>query len=180
MIDDYIEDTDSVRYTRRWIFEPEQIKKGSICPVCDQIVREYKRKLNSGMATSLIWLYHETSPIFGFIHVPSKAPRYVLTGSQLQKLFCWQLILPEPNKDDPAKKCSGKWCINNKGINFVCGRSVEPMYIYIYNGKVNAFSERTTTIQEALGNKFHYQQMMQANWREYLDAVTHEIQTGDL
>ena len=128
------------------------------CPVCKQNCKIYRRKLNSGMAATLCWLVSEYHGVW--IDVPRVAPRFVLKSNEHGKLVHWGLIKQKPNLDDLTKKTSGIWMPTERGILFAEGRIEVPSHVLLFDNTFHGFSEEQTTIREALGNRFNYEELM--------------------
>lgn len=130
---------------------------GTICPCCDRFGKIYAVKLNAGMANTLLWLYQNQ----GFQHLPTAAPRHVISTNSVGKLAAWGMAEAQPNDDDPSKKHLGIWRITAAGIDFVEGRSRAWSHVIHYNQTVMGFREdKKITISQALGRPFHYQELM--------------------
>ena len=131
--------------------------EGSHCPTCDQYARRYKRKLNSSMARGLIWLYKATDD---FIHVRQNAPRWLATkGGDFAVMRHWGLIEEKPHAGTD-KKTSGIWRITQAGVAFVQIDSVLHSHAYLYNDEFLGFWGELVSIKDALGEHFHYQELM--------------------
>lgn len=133
---------------------------GSKCPCCDQFARRYKRKLNSDMARSLILIVDE------YLHEPHDTSwvdiqEIDVRGGDYAKLRHWGLLESRPNDDD-TKRTSGLWRPTELGIDFAQGRARMPSHVYIYNNKVDGFTDSTITIREALGDAFDYAELWKA------------------
>ena len=134
--------------------------KGGDCPVCGQFVKVYKRTINASMAAQLIRAQrryggNETFHIKDLIEGEGG-------GADFAKLRYWGLIV-EIENTNPKKKNSGRWKVTNEGLAFILGYSQIPKYALIYNGRFLEFDgDETITIQDALGNKFNYQELMSA------------------
>lgn len=132
----------------------EHWEKGCKCPTCGQLVKLYKRKLNSGMAFFLINLYKAGE---GWHHA-----RNLMHGSfsmDYAMLRRWGLITEQPNTDE-TKRTSGFWRITDAGRQFVEETKTVPTRVHIYNDVIVGFSEEHTTIREALGKRFNYNELM--------------------
>jgi hypothetical protein len=143
----------------------EQLRAGFTCPHCGRYGQEYKRKLNSGMAASLIWLvkFYESRKPLGvdfWVNVQENGTRQVLTSREIGKLQYWGLAELKPNLDEPDKKESGLWRPTGKGIDFVYNRTRVPSHVFVYDDKVLEFSTETVNVQDALGTKFSYADLM--------------------
>lgn len=136
----------------------ENYKKGCNCPVCGQFVKRYKRKLNSGMARTLIAIYkhHKYHPVNVKDFLRSKKMQ---NNHDWTLLRYWGLIVEHENLDE-KKKSSGVWSITTKGIHFVENRVRIASHVFIYNTKVEGFSLTDTNIVESLGKHFNYKELM--------------------
>ena len=132
--------------------------KGGDCPVCGQFVKVYKRTINASMAAQLIRAQrrygdHESFHIKDLIEGEGG-------GADFAKLRYWNLII-EIKNDNPFKKNSGRWMVTEHGCAFVMGFRKITKYALIYNGRFLDFDgDETVTIQDALGNKFNYRELM--------------------
>lgn len=141
-------------------FVEMNIEAGVICPCCDEHIKKYKRKLNSGMAAALVWLvgaYRRQGG--GWVAVREIAPRHVLKSGEIGKLQHWGLIIPKPN-DDPKKRTSGIWGPAPNGVLFADNKIRVPAYVYLISNVVQGWSEETTDVIEALGEDFDYAELM--------------------
>lgn len=133
--------------------------EGCKCPVCDQFCKVYKYKVDSGMAASLCWLVSNCESD-GSVLVNEDAPRFALRSNKISRLRKWGLVSQPPCKD-PARRTSGRWTPTPTGIAFARGESSICKYVYLYNNEILNFSVgETVTIQEALGDKFNYAELM--------------------
>jgi len=148
---------DTVRDARRRVYD--SLEDGIICPCCDQTCKEYPRKLNHNMAASLIWLVREYRHRPRWIHITAEAPRFVLKTKEYATPRHWGLMEAREN-DDPTKKTSGLWRPTQDGIDFVGGRIRVASHAFLYNNTCRGLSKETTTIEEALGEFFDYQELM--------------------
>lgn len=137
---------------------------GVVCPCCTQIVKVYKRKLNTGMAIELITLYRLTKNKSveedKYFH-QTKFAR--VTGGEISKLIHWGLVEQKPKSTEDAekgKKTSGSWAITEIGKEFVQGKVTVLSHIYISNKKLIGFSSEKISIKESLGKKFEYDSLM--------------------
>lgn len=137
----------------------KNMKRGADCPCCGQMCRIYRRAFNASMANSLIWLVSQNATT-EWIDVPARAPGWLTKSREFPKSRYWGLIEEKPNKD-PSKRCSGLWRPTKEGIDFVFSRSRIASHVYLFDNAVMGFEEkRTTSIQEALGKKFDYSELM--------------------
>ena len=139
-------------------FLKENYSKGCTCPACGQYVRLYERKLNSVMARALINLYKIGEGV-NPVHVKEIIKGISDTGTNdFSKLMYWKMIEEEINENSKTKT-SGVWKITKLGIDFVNGKSF-PKSVMVYNNKVRGFHIENTTIEESLGVKFNYKELM--------------------
>ncbi len=140
-------------------------EEGAVCPCCGQLVKLYKRKLDSFMAYALILIYRyfRQSDVEPWLHVPSYLIAQGASDRECAKLRYWGLI-EEMANTRPDGGRAGLYRISQRGIDFVEGRCSVPKYIYLYNQMLidrgdEADSARTT-IHEALAERFDYQELM--------------------
>jgi hypothetical protein len=148
--------TTTIKEAKEWLIKNAQ--EGAVCPCCSQYVKIYKRKLNSGMARTLVWIVRSTDS-YEWIEVAKKAPKYVLRSNEHGKLAHWGLVEQQPSTSAKAKN-SGIWRATPDGIEFVYKKIDVPSHVFLYNNKVLRFSDTRTTIEEALGKNFDYQELM--------------------
>jgi len=140
---------------KQWL--RERYEDGENCPCCNQMVKLYPRKLNSNMAVflvSLVCLWRRDKK-------PVSYRDCKFFGRDYNYLQLWDLA-QTARSDDPAKRMSGLWEPTQKGIDFVEQHIRVPSHAHCYNNKVVRMSEETTTIVEALGERFNYEELMAA------------------
>lgn len=134
----------------------ENYEEGCNCPVCDQIVKLYKRKLNSGMARTLVEMYRYGDE---FIHVKNRLREANLPNTHdFTLLRHWKLI--EAPDEETKGQASGLWRITEKGREFCRGNVVVNKHVLIAVNRLQGFSEDKTTIQDSLGSKFNWEELM--------------------
>ena len=134
---------------------------GVPCPCCEQNVKLYPRKLNSGMASMLLYIWRATQEGHGpWIHVSHHflEQKKNAVAQEYSKLRFWGLL--EEQVDGAGKRVPGVWRITDKGIDFAEDRITVPRTAFVFNNKVWAMSEDTTDIKTALGDKFDYDELM--------------------
>ena len=143
--------------------------KGADCPCCGQFVKLYRRKLNSSMAYAMILLAKHQKEIGGaWFHVPdylsSVTSTATIRGGDWSKLRYWGLIESDESIRDDGSKRAGVWRVTEAGMAFAANDKSVPSHVHIYNGE--AFSSyqtgETTNIEQALGEKFNYRELMRA------------------
>lgn len=141
-------------------FLRENFDKGENCPCCGQFVKLYKRKLNSGMAITLIRVYKAHG--LSWVNVKD-----FLRENKHKNTHDWTLLrhwglIREASHDplDETKKSSGVWKITVAGERFVKNEVKTLSHIKHYNGNASGFTGEEITIVEALGRKFNYPELM--------------------
>jgi hypothetical protein len=138
-------------------------EKGSNCPCCNQMVKQYKYKLYDSSAVALIKLYNLTkllAPETEF-HVNQFAEKSAIhpRASHFAELRHWGLVQPSA-KDVKGKKSSGYWSITDEGKKFVEGDLKVPEMIKMFNNECYGKFGDQIDIHAALGNKFKYEDIM--------------------
>jgi len=137
--------------------------KGYTCPHCGQYCKRYYRHFNSNMAIALIVLYRNLDK--GFVHLENlmKEAGYKRCGDA-SYLRHYRLIEKKEGKREDGSPRNGMYKITSAGIMFVEGKTkVKKKYI-IYNNKHEGFEGDEITIQDALGKKFDYRQLMDGDY----------------
>ena len=145
--------------SREYVKKGRTLPKGVICPCCRQLCKDYKRKLNSGMAVTMIWLVRAYAKNNRWIHVQKEAPRKVVRSNEIGKLAHWGLVVLKPS-DKESKKSSGMWMPTKKGISFVHRNTIVPSHVHLYNNEVIGWAEKKVDIVECLSNPFNYEELM--------------------
>jgi hypothetical protein len=129
--------------------------EGTNCPLCKQTVKVYRRKVNAGMARSLITMYRVGG--LDWVHLPTQI------GSRSReegKLAYWGLV-EEERTLRPDGGRAGYWRVTPAGELFVRGKMTIPKYARVYDGRVlSLITTEQVTIREALGDKFNYDDLM--------------------
>lgn len=128
--------------------------KGVVCPACGQYAKVYKRKINSGMARSLIAMYRAGGT--SWVDVTKVTDR---RSREEGKLAYWGLVeeFPEGREDGGR---AGMWRVTNLGASFVNGHCSVPQTAEVYNGICLRTYGPETSIVTALGDKFDYRELM--------------------
>ncbi len=161
-IQNNIEKYYSVQQAREELFKHYD-EKGEHCPVCGQYVKLYKRKINSSMAHAIIILYHyNRNHPAEWMHILE-----YFTGMKLStafgdapKLRHWGLIEKKEGEKEDGNPDNGYYRITQKGIDFVEKKLQISKYVFLYNNEVKYRGEKLTDIEESLGDKFDYTQLM--------------------
>lgn len=136
--------------------------EGLTCPCCDQFCKVYRRKLNSSMARYLIEIVKEFQATGTWVNVPGLH----VYKSESQRgdyayLTHWGFIEQKRNENDPTRKESGLWRPTESGVAFVFRRVLAPRHVYLYDNELLKVSDETIDIEDSLGVKFDYSELMQ-------------------
>lgn len=137
-------------------------RDGVICPCCTQLVKVYRRKLNSGMARCLIHMYrYHAQHGDEWCHVHHYLVERGQYDGDFPKLRHWGLIeVLEGERADGSSRV-GFYRITAQGRAFVREEVDAPRAVFLFNDKVLAVDEEErTTIRTALGDKFNYDELM--------------------
>lgn len=118
-------------------------KDGISCPCCGQHVQVYRRSVYARMAECLLWLVKEHRAR-GLEWVSLKSGP-VFRGGDNTKLLYWKLIEKHPVTTDLYRP-------TKLGIDFSQRKVAIPKYAFVYDGKVQGFSEETVTIVDCCEN----------------------------
>jgi hypothetical protein len=147
-------------------FVQQHIQDGVACPTCGQLCKVYRRKLNSTMALALVLIYQffKTHPQAEWLHVAAflvKVKRdSSIAGGDVVKLRYWGLLERATGERDDGSDRVGRYRITEVGKQFVEGKIAVPRYVYLYNQLLLRLSEEMTTMREALGDRFKYDELM--------------------
>jgi hypothetical protein len=143
----------------------QHVRDGAVCPCCRQLAKIYRRKLNSSMARSLIWLVRAAGPTLDWVEVTQRAPRWLVRSRELSKLTYWGLVEKCPK--DPAStsggRDSGAWRPTPDGVDFAMARTHLPAHALVYDNRVLRLDgAEQVDIRQALGKRFNYEELMRA------------------
>lgn len=143
----------SLGAAKAWLLE--RLEEGATCPCCTQFSKVYKRKINSTMARALITLYL-SSDGEEFVHTAT------LPGDthEMSQLSWWGLVLEE-RLLRPDGGRAGHWRLTHKGRLFVLGSVTVPARARVYDGRVLSLVGQQVTIEDCLGSRFNYTELME-------------------
>ncbi len=130
------------------------VREGHKCPLCTQMAKVYRRKINSTMARTLIKLYRAGGTT-NFVHAAS-LPGDTHEASQL----VWWGLVEEERVVRPDGGKAGRWRVTAEGERWVRAAGSVQCYALIYDGRVLGHEGHPYTIGEALGKKFNYFELM--------------------
>lgn len=138
---------------REWL-EEQARKDGAHCPCCGQLAKVYKRKLNEGMARSLVKMWRAAGQDWQYI------PDTVGGKSREEgKLRYWGLIQEKPGKR-PDSGRTGWWRVTDLGSQFVRRVATVQRYALVYDGQCLGLVGANVNIIDALGDPFTYDELM--------------------
>lgn len=143
---------DTIQAGKDWLMA--NIRKGTKCPLCGQHAQLYRRKVNTGMAVSLIRMYRINKT--GWVHVPTSVGA---KSREEGKLAYWRLVEEQPNKGLHGGR-AGYWRVTEFGERFLLAQEAIPTYALVYNGRVMGHEGPMVTIRDALGTGFNYDDLM--------------------
>lgn len=140
--------------------------KGYYCSCCGSFLKRYRRKLNANMACTMIALYRKKK--FGFVRVEEfmRVNGYQRSGD-FPYLVHWGLLEKMPGKREDGSVRTGFYKLTDKGRQFVLHQITVQQTLIIYNGKCEGFEGKEIAIDEALGKKFDYRELMGVDYRVY-------------
>lgn len=147
---------DTLEYAKRAV--REGMDKGITCPCCGQLAKVYKRGLNANMAMGLLWLVRAFLQECRWYSI-GESPTQVQVASEFAKLLHWGLIETAAN-ENPSKKASGLYKPTVLGISFAKGWVAVQSHVILYDNNCLGFAGNQIMIQEALGTKFNYAELM--------------------
>jgi hypothetical protein len=137
----------------------ERVDHGAACPCCTQFAKVYRRKINSSQARALIVQYRHYGSVWA--HLPALR---MLQGAQHSneepKLRYWGLLEEESDRREDGGR-AGWWRVTDLGERFVLGQARVEKYARLYDGRCLNLAGPFVSIQDALGNKFNYDDLMQ-------------------
>ena len=130
------------------------VDDGYRCPLCTQFAKVYRRKLNSGMARSLIRMWRKAG--LDWINVPDQIGA---RSREEGKLRYWGLVEEaDVEREDGGR--AGWWRVTREGARFVTGKITVPKYARIYDGRCLGLHGEPVTIRDCLGERFDYAELM--------------------
>jgi len=138
--------------------------KGYNCPCCGQLCKRYFRKLNANMAVTVIAMFIKKK--FGFIRVEEflRVNGYQRSGD-FPYLVHWGILEKMQGKRGDGSSRTGFYKLTDKGRQFVQGNITVPQTLIFYNGKCEGFEGDEITIQQALGKRFDYRELMSGDYK---------------
>ena len=148
--------------------------KGGHCPCCDKWGKVYRHGISHAMMKALLWMASNHGE--NWINMPKQAPRDLIQTYTFATLKWWRLIQPlhieqEVNVEDGVlvygdseTRSSGIWRVTPIGMQFAKGLLQVPKFVYLYNDTLKDVSTETIYIQDCVGKKFNYSEIMNETW----------------
>lgn len=143
----------SLAEAKTWLME--QLQYGAPCPCCSQYAREYTRKLNAGMARSLVRMYR-AGGARDYVNVNDVC----LGGSREEgKLRFWGLVVEATERREDGGR-AGWWRVTGLGEMFVLGRVTVASHVRLYNNRFLGFQGHQVRIEQCLARDFDLVELM--------------------
>lgn len=130
------------------------------CECCGRWSQIYRRKIHHSVAAWLIRLY-KAGGDKDFIEVVNLRIPGMTASSDYCIAKFWNLIEQKTNTDED-KRSSGYWKLTARGVDFVRGLEDIPQVALVFDDQVIGFDGKQQFIQQCLGDKFKYPELMAA------------------
>lgn len=134
---------------------------GGRCPCCDRWGKIYGRNINKTMAAAVVWLFQQEGDENGWVHLPTKAPLWLMRSKQLPSMRWWGLI--ERKAKDPkdaSARFSGFWRLTELGKQWVVGHASVPRMAWTYDGEVERLDGDPVTVSQCFDSYFDYSEVV--------------------
>lgn len=138
----------------------KDFNKGFVCDCCGQFVKAYHRKLNTSMAVVLLLMYRFGKKDFFHVEQWLKEIGRPELRADFHKLRFWNLIEAKVADREDGSKRNGFYKITGRGIMFCESKLAVKETVVLYNNKFQHFEGNEITIQQALRNKFNYNELI--------------------
>jgi len=138
---------------KQWL--KARLEKGAHCPCCAQFAKVYRRRINSGMARSLIMMYLRGKR--EWIYIPTAISA---KSREEGKLVYWGLIEESSQLREDGGR-AGWWRVTEKGETFIHRRIKVPKYAFVYDAKLLHLDDgEMVDIEDCLGVYFDLSELM--------------------
>jgi len=168
---------DTLEEVQQQFFEALLTGKHTTCSNCTRRVKMYRRKLNPGMASVLLWVYRATPVLTtdeGWIHISNALLEMKMNAvaKEYSKLRFWGLLEEMPKQErDRTKRGTGYWRITERGRQFCEGKLKVAQRIYIFDNRLFGRSKETVSCREALDDRFDWNELMNGDLSELIAAM---------
>jgi hypothetical protein len=139
----------SLADARAWL--RARVEEGERCPCCTQFAKVYKRQITSTSAAAAIAMYRAAR--LDPVHLPPLLKERGIPRADEAKLVHWGLIAADADR-------SAWWRVTPLGGQWILGRISVPRYARIYDGRCLGLVGDPWTVQQALGTRFDYAELM--------------------
>lgn len=136
--------------------------KGYYCNCCGLFVKRYHRPMNCNMALCLIVLYQSGQRDFVHLEDLMSKKGYKRCGDA-SYLVHWGYLEKKRGLRKDNSPRNGYYKLTGLGMMFVEDKIKAREKAMIFNNRFEGFSGGEVSIREALGKKFHYENLMIAN-----------------
>lgn len=155
---------DDSRPATRTILPHPKSQNHRYCPKCGQLVRTWKKHLVSTAVASLCRLV----AMYDGVPLHHDDFTVLLKDRNFSQLRLWGLVEPSGN-GDPTKRSSGRWVPTRHGIEFVRGEAQVRRYVVTKHNHIQRFEGGLIGVREALGTRFDYRELLEAQVRNEKD-----------
>lgn len=140
--------------------EAETKTEGCLCPLCERLVKIYRRPLHSEMALFLIKLVKRYQQHPRWYSTKELVPSVTKASSDGVYLQHWGLIEKSDDTNRGNAPC-GLYRPTTEGIEFVHMNRRVPSHVHLLRNNRIGMSDKKIYITEALGKKFDYKELME-------------------
>jgi hypothetical protein len=134
---------------------------GGNCPCCQRWGKINGYQITSTQVRGMIWMFQN---FFEDEWVDlGKAPKWVLRSKSMATLHHWGLLETKKNADKKVRG-SGLWRLTPLGRDFIHRHITLPKYAFVFNNRLEKYSEEQVDVVQALGKKFSYEELMNTTY----------------
>jgi len=154
----------TVEEAREWL-RPKIYEKGAVCPCCRRKAKVYLRPFNSSMAYALLIFVRELK-VGEWTHFPTYLKRAghlgIISSREWTRLRFWGFLVQKPGERDDGSNETGIYKLTQEGVDFALRRTrVKAAKAFYDERLVEAkVPVKDVTIEEALGKRFRYDEIM--------------------
>ena len=132
---------------------------GAKCPVCDRLVKVYRRKFHAEMGSFLLRLVRKYQRYPRYYVTRDLYPHSNKAASDGSYLVHWGLI-EKAGHVNSAQAPAASYRPTDKGLRFAMKNDTVPSHVHLLNNEVVGWSDTHTDILTVLGSKFNYTELM--------------------
>jgi len=138
---------------------PDRFDNGFVCGVCGSYVKRYTRKFNSNMAIAMIALLKHSKGKFVHLENFLNQHGYQRCGDASYLIHYGFLERRIGNREDGSSR-NGEYKLTGRGVMFCEGKIKAAQKFKILHNRFEGFAGNDITIQDALGERFNYTELM--------------------